>query len=91
MLRGAAIVLLAAGCPASAAMAGNAVPGPGPQGTWVQHHQWIQKFEPPSDPGATGSITRSVNVNTDASRKQCVPSGLSFSNPPLPAWRIGDC
>jgi hypothetical protein len=43
------------------------------------------------DPETTGSIASQTTSSTDTSRSECVPPGLTFSNPPLPDWRIGSC
>jgi hypothetical protein len=56
-----------------------------------QHHVWSQKFDTIPDPETTGSIASQTTSSTDTSRPECVPSGLTFSNPPLPDWRIGSC
>jgi hypothetical protein len=58
--------------------------------TMAQHHQWSQKFGPASDPEVTGSIAAPANTRTD-SPKECVPTGMGFSTPPIARWRIGAC
>jgi hypothetical protein len=56
-----------------------------------QHHLWSQKFDTISDPETTGSINSQPVSDMDTSRPECIPAGLTFSDPPLPGWRIGSC
>ena len=56
-----------------------------------QHHLWSQKFDTISDPETTGSINSQPVSGMDTSRPECIPAGLTFSDPPLPGWRIRSC
>jgi hypothetical protein len=56
-----------------------------------QHHLWSQRFDTISDSDITGSIAPQALSGTGTRRPECVPAGLTFSNPPLPDWRIGSC
>jgi hypothetical protein len=56
-----------------------------------QHHLWSQKFDTISDPETTGSINSQPVSDMDTSRPECIPAGLTFSDHPLPGWRIGSC
>jgi hypothetical protein len=60
-------------------------------GTGVQHHLWSQKFDNTPDPEITGSVGSQTLSTTEASHLECIQTGLKFSDPPLPGWRIGSC
>jgi hypothetical protein len=60
-------------------------------GTGLQHHLWSQKFDNTADPETTGSVDSPPLSTTGTSHPECVPTGLKFSDPPLPGWRIGSC
>jgi len=60
-------------------------------GTGLQHHLWSQKFDNTPDPETTGSVGSQTLSTTDTSHPECVPTGLKFSDPPLPGWRIASC
>jgi hypothetical protein len=59
--------------------------------TFLQHHLWSQKFDTIPNPETTGSIAPQALTSTNTRRPECVPAGLTFSDPPLPGWRIGSC
>ena len=59
--------------------------------TATQHHLWSQKFDTLLDPETTGSVVSPTIPGMDASRLECVPTGLVFSNPPFLNWHIGSC
>ena len=59
--------------------------------TFWQHHLWSHKFDTPPGPETTGSIDSQALSSTHAQRPECVPAGLTFSDPPLSDWRIGSC
>jgi hypothetical protein len=86
----AAAVFLA-GLPLSVATAESTTTENTTSDTIWQHHLWSQKFDTISDPETTGSIASQATSSTDTSRRECVPPGLMFSDPPLPDWRIGSC
>jgi hypothetical protein len=65
---------------------GNSLPDTG----W-QHHLWSQKFDTMIEPEVTGSIAPQAFSGSGARHPDCVPTGLTFSDPPLPDWRIGSC
>ena len=56
-----------------------------------QHHLWSQKFDTMTDPEVTGSIASQARSGTGMRRPECIPTGLTFSDPPLADWRIGSC
>jgi hypothetical protein len=86
----AAAVFLA-GFTLSIAAAESTAPENDTSDTSWQHHLWSQKFDTISDPDATGSIAPHALSGMDTRRSGCVPAGLTFSDPPLPDWRIGSC
>jgi hypothetical protein len=86
-----ASAILLAGLTLSAAAAESAPIEETASGTGMQHHLWSQKFDHAPDPETTGSIGSQPHSTTNSSHPECVPTGLKFSDPPLPGWRNGSC
>jgi hypothetical protein len=59
--------------------------------TGWQHHLWSQKFDTMNEPEVTGSVAPQALSGAGTIHPDCVPTGLMFSDPPLPDWRIGSC
>jgi len=75
----------------SVAAAESTIPEGTASDTSWQHYIWSPQFDTISDPETTGSIGSQPISGMDTSRPECIPSGLTFSDPPLPGWRIGSC